>query len=353
MQGKKRTKEEVELWYEEYKLGKNHTEISKKFNVHPTTINNHFKKNNYNYTWDLYHVKLSQEDLELFRKAKDYYIDGNSMAGSMKKFGIPVSRASGFRSYLKRCGVKIKGLSEVASFVNNHDYFQDIDSEVKAYLLGFFAADGHIEHRKDYDSYTLRICVHLDDVHILMLFNNQITNGRSAITVSKSRNIASIALTSKKIGEDLLKLGFDSNKTHSWKTLPKIPEKLYKHFIRGFFDGDGSVSVNPRKSGNRIAGFNRNCCIACANENILDEISDKIGIKFNKFSKEPCSAVVNGSFANFSKTYYIKLWNLSDLRAFHKYMYDNSNYYFLRKKHKFDLAIMDDIKYYASLQGNL
>jgi hypothetical protein len=67
MQGKKKTKEEVELWYEEYKLGRNCKQISNKFNTNRDTINSYFKKYNYCFDWSDYHVKLSKEDLELFR----------------------------------------------------------------------------------------------------------------------------------------------------------------------------------------------------------------------------------------------------------------------------------------------
>lgn len=346
------SKEQVNQWYSEYKDGMSQKAIASKHNIAPESIKKYFKIYNIDVDWNSYHVKLSKKDLELYNKARQLYIDGYSMKAARNAVGIPVSVAQGFKNYLARTGLKIKSLSEVASFVEDHNFFSNIDTEVKAYLLGFFAADGHIEKRADYDSYTLRVGVNMKDVHILMLYNNFITNNRSAVSINK-HNIASIAITSKKIGEDLLNLGFDSNKTKSWTKIPKLPNDMYRHFIRGYFDGDGSVMLDPRRIGKRLAGFNRKATIVCYNKSILEEISKLSGVDFNYRKSEAKTLLVKGRKADFQGAWLAEIWDFEKLRKFHKYLYDDSNYYYLRKKHKFDLAILSDGECYATLQGNL
>jgi hypothetical protein len=46
--------------------------------------------------------------------------------------------------------------------------------------------------------------------------------------------------------EALERLGFSSNKSYDL-SFPDIPKHLYKHFIRGNFDGDGCISVSNNR----------------------------------------------------------------------------------------------------------
>jgi intein-encoded DNA endonuclease-like protein len=346
------SKEQVDQWYNDYLEGLSQKQIANKYKIAPESIKKYFILYNINVDWNSYHVKLSQEELDNYGKARQLYIDGMSMKAAREKVGIPFSKAQGFKNYLSRTGLKIKSISEVASFVEDHNFFSTIDSEIKAYLLGFFAADGHIEKRSDYDSYTLRVGVSMQDVHIIMLFNSFITNNKSAINVNK-HNYASVAITSKQIGEDLLKLGFDSNKTKTWKNIPKLPNELYRHFIRGFFDGDGSVSLNTRKSGNRISGFNRRATFTCYNKDILEQISKLTNIEFNYRLHKGGKTTVRGSDTIFENCWVAEIWDFEKLRKLHEYLYKDVNYFYLRKKQKFDLAILEDKDCYATLQGNL
>jgi len=352
MRYQKFSEKDVSAWHNAWENGMSQKQIAKEYKVAPETIKKYFELYDISVDWNAYHVRLTKEELDQYKKAKKYYLEGDSMLSAREKAGVPASKALGFRNYLKQCGVKIKSLSEVASFVEDHYFFNNIDCELKAYLLGFFAADGHIEKRKDYDSYTLRVGVQINDCHILKLFNKAITNGRSAISVTKKGH-TSIAITSKQIGEDLLELGFDSNKTCTWKKLPLLQEDMYPHFIRGFFDGDGSIMLTSRRSGNRLAGFNRKFALVCFNKSILREIEGKIQVPFNYRTIGNKTSMIQGKLAQFKTSWLAESFNLDDLNSIYRYLYSDATYYFLRKKYKFDLAIMNDKECYASLQGNL
>lgn len=347
------TKEQVSEWHAMYESGCSQKKIAKTFKIDVGTINRCFDNYGFTYDWKSYHISLSKKDLTTFNLARKHYVeDGVSINEAMNKAKIPITRSKGFTNYLKRTGVRIKSLSEVRKYVTNEDFFENIDTELKAYMLGFFAADGHIEKRKDYDSYTLRIGVSIKDAHVLKLFIKHLSDNKTAIRVN-SDNIASIAITSKKIGKDLLELGFDHNKTKTWKCLPKINKEMMNHFIRGFFDGDGSISVDRRKSGNRLSGLNRRAGFTCYNINILKEINTETSINFNIKKIEEKTSTVKKRIANFEGCYTSEIYSLEDLKKLHDYLYKNATIYYKRKKDKFDLSILDINDYDATLQGDL
>lgn len=204
----------------------------------------------------------------------------------------------------------------------NDNFFSKINSEIKAYLLGFFAADGHIatKKRKGYNTFVLSITIHKRDIEILNLFNKYIAKNNSNILKNKINQLF-IRIYSKQIGEDLKKLGYDNRKTYTCKHIPKIPQKNMHHFIRGFFDGDGCISYSD--SGHRK--FN----ISCFSKSILTDI-------WKNFPKLPGSI----SLTKREGGYLLASYNKINLKLIYKYLYYKSKFYLTRKKEKFKLAII-------------
>lgn len=353
MEALRKTKEEAKNWFEDYEKGLSQKDLAIKYKIAPDTIKKYFDlyyKDQVN--WNSFHIKKSKEELETLRKIKDSYLEGESLMKAFKINNYPYNKLHVVKSYFKCIGIKVRSLSENASFFKEDTFFETIDSEIKAYLLGFFAADGHIERRKDYDSYTLRIGVNIKDVHIIHLFNKHINKDRTAITISKN-NIASVAITSKKLGEDLLKLGYDHLKTYTCKSIPELPEELIYHFIRGFFDGDGSVSCNFRKQGNRLGGVNRDFSLVAYNKELLESINKYFGNKLSFVEVEPKKLIVRGREADFKGAHIIKTYDRELIENIYHKLYDGANYYFLRKKQSFEICIKNIDEILAALQGNL
>ncbi len=86
----------------------------------------------------------------------------------------------------------------------NHDYFESIDSEAKAYFLGFIFADGCVSLSDQ--NFLLRIEIHKDDVEVLDGFKKHIES-TSPIKNNLKRNSINIRLYSKKLIKDLLRIG--------------------------------------------------------------------------------------------------------------------------------------------------
>lgn len=120
--------------------------------------------------------------------------------------------------------------------VNVH-FFDVIDDEFKAYILGFILADGHVSKAGN-----LMFTIKSDDIDILTKINEAM---KSNYPIRKIRNkYSSLIISSKYICDKLNEIGFNNRKTYGFdfkKLISKIPNSLYHHFVRGMFDGDGCI----------------------------------------------------------------------------------------------------------------
>lgn len=131
------------------------------------------------------------------------------------------------------------------------NYFKVIDSEVKAYILGYIVADGSIEEskRKDRPSKLVRLrfgCITEDD-EILRLIQKEIApNNKLRFYQPKSPNHKQVTIfqvCDKELINDLRVLyNIQPRKTYDSNfEFPNIPKMYERDFIRGFIDGDGSI----------------------------------------------------------------------------------------------------------------
>jgi len=117
----------------------------------------------------------------------------------------------------------------------NDSFFKELNP-VSAYWLGFIAADGTLNRRDN----GLKIGLNKsDDVHLKKFINAIGFKGK--IHYVKSNNSASVEVYSKDIIKTLLSYGITSNKSLTIREV-KTPDHLMSHFIRGVYDGDGSIS---------------------------------------------------------------------------------------------------------------
>lgn len=123
----------------------------------------------------------------------------------------------------------------------NENFFETIDTEEKAYWLGFIAADGYIsEKNKKY----LQILLHRNEYKHIEKFLNSIESNQK---VRIEEKYCRVLINRKKMVQDLIKLGIVQNKS-KLKLWPNIGPLLIKHYIRGYFDGDGSFIVDKKNS---------------------------------------------------------------------------------------------------------
>ena len=160
-----------------------------------------------------------------------------------KKYNVSHST---FPKYLKDyLGIKIE--KRVKSNFNDK-IFDCIDTEEKAYWLGFIFADGSInsdplkENKKK--AYTFELSLKQDDINHLKKLKELLETSRPII---KSENRCRLLVNSKHFWETLNNYGCTPRKS---LTLQFPSESIFKenslirHFIRGYFDGDGCISYS-------------------------------------------------------------------------------------------------------------
>lgn len=113
--------------------------------------------------------------------------------------------------------------------------FHIIDTEEKAYWLGFLYADGYVSKYNQIEvSLSLKDEEHL---HKLKKFVNTNTN------IIKDDHRVRLLFCSKEMAQDLANLGCINNKSLvlTFPTKEQVPDNLLKHFLRGYVDGDGCL----------------------------------------------------------------------------------------------------------------
>ena len=141
----------------------------------------------------------------------------------------------------------------------NEDYFKNIDTEDKAYWLGFIAADGCVIKCSSYNSYRLQISVSINDIEHLEKFLECIEANDIEIKTFKSsgfssnnkkEDMAMVRLNSAKLCNDLRKYNIHERKSYDIE-IPDLTNDMMIHYLRGFIDGDGSYHYHYDNKSNR------------------------------------------------------------------------------------------------------
>lgn len=122
-------------------------------------------------------------------------------------------------------------------------FFETIDSESRAYWLGYIMADGCVTITQ-----SNRVEVSSKDIEHLKKWNAAIRSPHR-ILMSYGKYGKSVHC-SKEMVDDLIRHGVVPRKSLTLRFPTTIPEQLIRHFIRGYFDGDGCLSLS-RKPGRR------------------------------------------------------------------------------------------------------
>ena len=148
--------------------------------------------------------------------------------------------------YARRQGLKKQYITQEgrSKYTVDYHFFDVIDTEEKAYWLGFLYADGYVGK----DGIELGLCKQ-DEFHLEKFKTSLKSN-----TPIKYRNVKGfpqtrIFISSRYLVEKLHNLGCVQNKSLILKfpSIDIVPTYLVRHFIRGYFDGDGSISINKEK----------------------------------------------------------------------------------------------------------
>ncbi len=123
------------------------------------------------------------------------------------------------------------------------------DSELKFYFIGLIAADGHVIHTKS--EWSVEICLNKYDIGLIEKLRDLISPSRPIHIKPHKSNPASDAvrlkLSSRKLVEMIAGYIEIEDKTHSLSWPGNIPDDYLRHFIRGYFDGDGTIDLTTNQ----------------------------------------------------------------------------------------------------------
>ena len=160
------------------------------------------------------------------------------------------------RNILRLHDIEIKKSVRKVDLNLQEDYFSQINSPEKAYLLGYLFADGNIYNNQ------LTLEIQYRDIEIIYLLQKEL-HSSNTISYRKRNNIetCSCRICSEQIRKDLEKYGIVPDKTHKTKHLPEIPQIFLRDFLRGLLDGDGWITKD--KLGYYHIGFVNNYASIC------------------------------------------------------------------------------------------
>ena len=145
--------------------------------------------------------------------------------------------------YLKNDGIEV--VQPLKKYHYDEDFFSIIDTEEKAYWLGFIYADGCICEGK----YDMQLEIGIKDREHLVKFAHALGLSKDRVSERKStcngRKYLSyrITVSSTKLCRDLVQVGVTPRKSLTLTFPDWLSEELKPHFIRGYFDGDGCLNI--------------------------------------------------------------------------------------------------------------
>lgn len=253
------------------------------------------------------------------------YIDGENTYALGTEFGCSDVTIG---NILRRNGIKARSQSEAQRiYVHNPRFFDQIDSEVRAYWLGFLAADGCVAQSK-WTPVVIVTLAEKDRSH-LEAFRNAIGSNQPVRSYSGSNSFGGakvrLGVTSSGLAAALESHGFTQHKTacNSW---PNLPVDLYRHYLRGYFDGDGSFYAGGAiyKNGKR---FQPTASMAGTEAFLAAAqtwICEQTGLTATKLYQPKHTKV-------------IKTWNwtgTNKVRTFARLLYQDATIYLPRKRDK-------------------
>jgi hypothetical protein len=139
-----------------------------------------------------------------------------------------------------------------------------------------------------------------------------------------------LQIGSKRLYDTLINLGFTPNKSLTLQ-FPKVPHLYLPHFVRGHFDGDGSILAKKYRRKNRPGYLNIfNCRYISGSRNFLATLQQYLILH---------ASVGKGSLHPHSSTWILS-YSAQDTRQLYYFMYPNDTVpCLLRKRIIFESGI--------------
>lgn len=158
---------------------------------------------------------------------------------------------------LKRNGVDRRSISEGSKIYSvNNQYFNQIDSHIKAQILGMIYADGCVSINKQKSRKVFSICLAAKDDNYIKLIKDQLQyTGPINIYTNKDKGkFARLSVSDPKLIDDLVVLGVLPQKSLilTFPNFNQVPEQFIHSFVLGYLEGDGGIYCREDKRPTKI-----------------------------------------------------------------------------------------------------
>lgn len=205
------------------------------------------------------------------------------------------------------------------------------DSEFKYYFLGMILSDGWVSK----DSSRVELTLKESDKDYLNIISKNITD-RPLIYKQKQKAYR-LTIEDYKIKDELMKYINSYDKTFNLIFPSGIPDKYIKDFLRGYFDGDGTVGV--KVSYRKVNGIRKE--YPGVRLRVLGTKAFLFGYAQNLQRLGLVNFIREPSKKGKENVYYIE-YAFSSASRILKWFYVDSNYYLSRKKKVFELIDNSD-----------
>ena len=203
-------------------------------------------------------INIKKIEKQILENIINDYQNGKSMRQIEQDYGVTRQSVA---KYLEEQKIKTTKGNHYRIYNHDEDFFEIIDTEEKAYWLGFMFADGYIVNQQNrYGQDQFGISLAKTDIDILYKFKESIKATNPILIYPRKNNygqpLCRIVMTSQKTVNDLIDKGCKKQKSHILEP-PKNPSKPPnpREFPREFdFPRTENISARRNREGRRCDG---------------------------------------------------------------------------------------------------
>lgn len=160
-----------------------------------------------------------------------------------------------------------------------NETFFDIWSPDMAYVLGFFYADGNIQHSPAIRGKYIRVTnTDRDRIEII----KQLMDAEHSVVclpqgLKQQKQRFGLSIGNQKIYDRLIEIGMTPNKSLTM-LFPQLPQHCISAFVRGYFDGDGCICIAYSLSEKSRSIKRMRTIFTCGSSQFLAALKDLLDI---------------------------------------------------------------------------
>lgn len=239
---KKYTSDDIDSIIALYSEGLSQRQVAKQVGCSPSFVKTTLRDHNVPQRTKAFYAKSFDDKTE--EMIINDYQCGLSIRDLAKKYN---SSTMPIVSLFKRHNLEFRDLSHsIRVYDINEDYFNEVDTPNKAYILGFLLADGANTSDYAHGHYLITLTIHPKDEHILEEIRKEMSMESGIFGVYREKTdttYVQIRICNKQLVLRLHELGIVPCKSFITTFPHWLSDDLTPHFLRGLFDGDGSIST--------------------------------------------------------------------------------------------------------------